>query len=160
LPLSCPLARKEQWLLALLVLRTREEVDRLWLAGTLWPDSSSGQALRNLRNSLTNLRRALGPEGDRLRSPSFRTLALELSGATVDVVAFDAAIACGDPASLEQAVALHRGPLLESGVEEWVFQERQVREEAYLHALETLARHAWESGDLRTAEHHLHRAVG
>src|ERR1043166_7321117 len=72
LSLPCPLARKEQWLLAWLVLRAREEVDRLWLAGTLWPDSSPGQALRNLRNSLTNLRRALGPEGDRLCSPSFQ----------------------------------------------------------------------------------------
>jgi predicted ATPase/DNA-binding SARP family transcriptional activator len=158
-PLPCPLPRKEQWLLALLVLRARDGVERLWLAGTLWPDSSSEQALHNLRNSLTHLRRALGPEGHRLQSPSSRTLALDLSGATIDVVAFDAAVAHGDPASLEEGVALYAGPLLDGCGEEWVFQERRVREEAYLEALETLARRAWEQGELGTAERHLRRVV-
>jgi DNA-binding SARP family transcriptional activator len=154
-----PLARKEQSLLALLAIRAKEEVDRHWLAGTLWPDSSPSQGLRNLRNSLTNLRRMLGPEGERLRSPSFRSLTLDLSAETVDVVTFDTAIARGDPASLDRAVAYYSGPLLEGCVEEWVFQERQLREEAYLLALETLSRHALKSGDRVTAERHLRRAV-
>ena len=39
-----------------------------------------------------------------------------------------------NPASLEAAVSLYRGPLLEGWVEEYVFQERQAREEAYLQA--------------------------
>src|SRR5438128_12515724 len=32
--------RRGQWALALLALRAGGEVDRGWLAGTLWPDSS------------------------------------------------------------------------------------------------------------------------
>src|SRR5207248_9807484 len=47
-----------------------------------------------------------------------------------------------DAPSLEQAVALRRGPLLEGWEEEWIFEERQAREQAFLQALETLAEHA------------------
>jgi DNA-binding SARP family transcriptional activator len=32
--------RKGQWLLALLAMRAGRELDRAWLASTLWPDSS------------------------------------------------------------------------------------------------------------------------
>jgi predicted ATPase/class 3 adenylate cyclase/two-component SAPR family response regulator len=179
-PLPPLRTRKGQWLLALLALRAGQEVERAWLAGTLWPDSSEARALANLRNSLTDLRGALGPEEARLRSPTPHTLCLELAGAEVDVVAFDAAIAPGDSeggaragegsrlrervgggheAALERAVALYRGPLLEGCTEGWAFQERQIREQAYLAALETLAAHALAHGDAAAAERHLRRAV-
>ena len=55
---------------------------------------------------------------------------------------FDAAIAVGSIESLEQAVALYRGPLLEDCTEEWALTARIEREQAYLAALETLAAHA------------------
>ena len=42
-----------------------------------------------------DLRRALGAEASRLQSPTSRTLRLELSGAAVDVLAYEAAIARG-----------------------------------------------------------------
>jgi DNA-binding SARP family transcriptional activator len=134
-------SRKGEWLLALLVLRP-SAVERTWLAGTLWPDSSEIQALASLRRTLTDLRQGLGPEASRLRAPTPRTLSLDLAGAAIDVVGFDAAIACGDLPSLEHAVAIYRGPLLEECEEAWAFQERQAREQAYLRALETLAAHA------------------
>jgi hypothetical protein len=117
-------SRKGQWLLALLTLRHGREVERAWLAAILWPESAEGAALANLRNSLTDLRSALGPEADRLRSPSPHTLALDLTGAAADVVAFDQAIAEGETAALERAAALYRGPLLEGCAEEWAFQDR------------------------------------
>jgi predicted ATPase/DNA-binding SARP family transcriptional activator len=158
-PLARLHSRKGQGLLALLALRAGREAERAWLAGLLWPDSFPPQALASLRNTLANLRRALGPEAHRLRSPTTLTLALELGGAAVDVVAFDAAMARGDPTSLEQAVALYRGPLLEGCAEEWVFQERQAREQAYLQALESLAADAIARGDPAGAERHLRRAV-
>jgi DNA-binding SARP family transcriptional activator len=123
-------SRKVQWLLALLVLRHGREVERDWLAGTLWPDSSEAAAAASLRNSLKDLRRALSPEAGRLRSPTTRCLSLDLDGAHADVLAFDTAIAKGDTAALERAVELYRGPLLEGCVEEWAFQERQFREQA------------------------------
>src|SRR5687767_12539310 len=101
-PLPRLRSRKGQWLLALLALRHDAEVSRSWLAGLLWPDSSEAQALAGLRNSLMDLRRAMGLEGRRLESPTPSTLRLDLDGAEADVVTFDAALARGDAASLEQ----------------------------------------------------------
>src|SRR5206468_3215494 len=105
------------------------------------------------------LRQALRPEGDRLRSPTPRTLSLDLAGAEVDVLLFDTAIARGDTASLGLAVSLYRGPLLEGCADEWVLPERQAREEAYLRALERLAAHARARGDATTAAPYLRLAV-
>src|SRR5205807_2365 len=85
-------------------------------------------------------------EACRLHSPTPSSLALDLAGATVDLLTFDAAIARGDDESLAAAVAVYRGPLLEGWAEEWVFQERQTREQAYLQALETLAHGAGRGG--------------
>ena len=65
---------KEYRLLALLCLRYDRPLDRNWLAGTLWPDSSESGTLANLRNSLKDLRRALGTEAERLVTPTPRTL--------------------------------------------------------------------------------------
>jgi len=95
-PLPRLRSRTGQWLLALLALRGGREVERSWLAGALWPDSSHSQALVALRVTLADLRRALGPEAERLRSPHPQSLALDLSGAHVDLLAFDRAIAAGE----------------------------------------------------------------
>jgi class 3 adenylate cyclase/DNA-binding SARP family transcriptional activator len=157
-PLPRLRSRKGEWLLALLVLRPGA-VERTWLAGTLWPDSSEIHALASLRRTLTDLRQALGPEASRLRSPTPRTLDFDLAGMAVDVVGFDAAIARGDLPPLEKAVSLYRGPLLEECGEAWAFQERQAREQAYLRALETLAAHALAGGDPAAAERDLRQAV-
>src|SRR5215831_7731090 len=76
--------RKGQWLLALLCLKPGAELNREWIAGTLWPDSDSARAAANLRLSLCDLRRALGVEAHRLQAPTARTLRLDLEGSTVD----------------------------------------------------------------------------
>src|SRR5436190_22983403 len=106
-PLPRLRSRKGEWLLALLTLRSPASgpgtrgtrvgatVDRSWLAGTLWPDSSETAAFASLRSCLKDLRRALGAEAARLHAPTPRLLALDLAGAQADVVAFDAAIAQG-----------------------------------------------------------------
>src|SRR5687768_3408522 len=103
--------RRELWLLAWLLLHHDREVERDWLAILFWPDSPQQGALHNLRRSLTNLRDVLGPEADRILSPTPRTLRLEVSGADIDVVKFDAAIKPGESASLHTALSLYRGPL-------------------------------------------------
>jgi DNA-binding SARP family transcriptional activator len=158
-PLPRLRSRKGQWLLALLALRHDAEVSRTWLAGLLWPDSSETQALAGLRNSLMDLRRAMGPEGHRLESPSPSTLRLRLQAGEADVVAFDEALSRGDVSSLDRAVSLYRGPLLEGCVEEWVLQERLVREQAYLGALEQLAADAGERAEPGAGERYLRLAV-
>src|SRR5438876_3141492 len=143
-PLPRLRTRKGQWLLALLALRHGRDVERSWLAGTLWPDSDELRAHHSLRMALTDLRRALGAEAGRILAPTNSILRLDLADAEVDVIAFDAAVERGRTAerdevvqtALEEAIRHYRGPLLERCVEEWAFPERQAREEAYLKALE------------------------
>jgi predicted ATPase/DNA-binding SARP family transcriptional activator len=151
--------RKGQWLLALLALRQGREVDRMWLAGLLWPESQESQALYSLRRSLTDLRNALDSQEGRIVAPAARSLCLERAGVRVDVIDFDAAVTKGDRESLLRAVTLYRGPLLEGCTEEWVFQERAPREQAYLQALESLARHALENNEPQQAIIYLERAL-
>jgi predicted ATPase/DNA-binding SARP family transcriptional activator len=133
-------------MLALLTLRHGRPVERDWLAGTLWPDVLQSQASASLRAVLSELRVALGTEGGRLQSPNRPTLLLDLAGAWADVLTFDTAAARGDIASLTEAVALYRGPLLEGITEEWVAQERTAREAVCLRALQTLANAAADAG--------------
>ncbi len=154
-PLPRLRTRKEQWLLALLALRSPNAVEREWLAGTLWPECEESRAFSNLRRSLSNLRAALGVDAARIISPTPGSVALATAGMDVDAAAFDAALSRGDAASLEQAVALYRGPLLEGCLEEWAVPERLARETAYLGARERLAEKAAGRGDHAGAVRHL-----
>src|ERR1051325_310729 len=111
-PLPPLRSRKEKWLLALLVLRSHQPVERDWLAQMLWPfpESLESQAASNLRRSLYTLRKAMGTQADRLFSPTPHTVALNLVEAHADVLAFDAALTRGALASLEYAIGLYQGP--------------------------------------------------
>ena len=95
-PLPPLRSRREQWLLALLVLRHDRDTSRDWLATTIWPDAEESQARFYLRKSLSNLRNALGSEAARLLSPTPRTVRLNLEGAFADVLAFNDAIQKGN----------------------------------------------------------------
>jgi DNA-binding SARP family transcriptional activator len=152
-------SRRGRELLALLALRAGREVERAWLADMLWPESAPSQAFYNLRRCLSDLRHALGPHASSLLAPTPHTLRLDLSGIRVDTAQFDAAVARGDEASLEQAVALYRGPLLEDSSEEWLLPERAWRERAYLQALESLATRALARSDPARAAHYLYLAA-
>src|SRR5262245_4319984 len=88
-PLPPLRSRPAEWLLALLVLRHGRALARAALATTLWPESRHEQALLNLRRALLELRQALGPEAERLSSPTRDSLLLDLTGTTVDLLAFD-----------------------------------------------------------------------
>ena len=159
-PLPRLRSRKALWLLALLALRAGRPVEREWLADTLWPDVDPSRAAANLRVVLSELRRVMGSEDGRLRSPGRHTLSLDLTGADVDVLTFDAAVTAQKLPALERAVALYTGPLLEGCAEEWVPQERGAREQDCLRALQTLADAALAAGDGETAIRQYRRAVG
>src|SRR5438067_181646 len=81
--------RKSSWLLALLALNPGRDLERDWLAGLLWPESSGAAALANLRNSLKELRRALGGDACLLQAPRPRTLCLDPTGVWTDAVLFE-----------------------------------------------------------------------
>src|SRR5262245_61895327 len=106
-PLPRLRSRKGLWLLALLALRGGQDLDRDWVAASLWPDDDAPHGRHSLRQSLYDLRRARGPEAARLVSEGLRTLRLDLSGAFVDALTFDAALARGDSDSLAAAVRLY-----------------------------------------------------
>lgn len=125
----------------------------------LWPDTPDSTGLANLRRSLRDLRRVLGVDAWRLTAPTPRTLRLDLSGVSVDVLEFDQALDRKDAASLAEAVALYRAPLLAECDEDWVLPERARREQAYLQALDLLAAHARDRGDAAAAIGYLRRAI-
>lgn len=168
-PLPHLRSRREQWLLALLVLRHDRDTSRDWLAATLWPDNDEAQALFYLRKSLSNLRKALGAAGGRLLSPTSRTVRLDLTGAFTDVFSFDGALSkartaanvdsYAKKAALEEAVPFYQGPLLPDCPEEWAVIERNQREQAYQAALESLAAITHEQGDPAAAVHWLRLLV-
>ncbi|MEO7718959.1 MAG: tetratricopeptide repeat protein [Capsulimonas sp.] len=152
-------SRKTLWLLALLTLRHGRPVEREWLAGALWPDAGRDQAFAGLRPILTELRQTLQTESSRLQSPSRHTLLLDLTGADVDLLTFDAAMASGDLQAMERAVDLYRAPLLEGCAEEWAEPERTDRETRLLHALGLLSQNALAMGSPEVAAEFCRRAV-
>ena len=138
-PLPHLRSRKCYWLLALLALRQGREVSRAWLAETLWPDSPESQAYYNLRQSLSNLRSALGDAKEAILSPTPQTLALCTEKAWNDVGEFNRLFATAKPESLSQAIDLYRGDLMEGCDVAYFQMERAALENDYLTALETLA---------------------
>lgn len=159
-PLPQLRSRKSLWLLALLTLRHDRPVEREWLAGTLWPDVNQTRAFSNLRPVVSELRQALGSQAHRIQSPNRSTLRLNLTGTDVDVRAFDAAIESRNLSTLERAVTLYRGPLLEGCTEEWVFPEREAREQKCLQVLQILGDSALEAGEYEAAAKYYRRSVG
>lgn len=138
-------------MLALLTLRANREVARVWLAGTLWPESDDAQGLENLKRSLTDLRKALGPAAEQLQSPTKHTLLFKLTTEQADVLSFDEALKEDSVAALERALSLYRAPLLEDCYEVWVRSEREARQESYLAAVERYAILQQEKGNLAAA---------
>lgn len=159
-PLPRLKTRKGLYILALLTLRHNREVERSWLAGMLWPENDETTALTYLRQSLSDLRGALGDASTCLLSPSSRTLRLAGDGAVEsDFITFQQCLTRGGTSALEQAVALYRGSLLEGWAEDWLLADRAFSAQSYLSALETLAREALSAGESAAAIPFLRRIV-
>ncbi len=123
-----PSARQQQ-LIAFLLLHARgAPVQRQRIAGSLWPESSDAQALTNLRRELHQLGEGW-PKLDALVDAGSRTLAwCGEHGATVDLVAFEAATdrgLAGDRAALQEAARLYKGDILPDCAGEWIDADRE-----------------------------------
>jgi DNA-binding SARP family transcriptional activator len=135
-------------LLAYLALHAGLPCRREALAGLLWPEQPEPAAFHNLRQTLLNLRHALGDPEDDSFSTTRHTVQLNLSdNCWADVCAFQAAAAEALAASkagsaqhaetyesaqrLAAAVALYQGDLLSgfsypsASFEEWLVVERE-----------------------------------
>jgi predicted ATPase/DNA-binding SARP family transcriptional activator len=141
-PLPKLRSRQGVRLLALLALKNSREVERTYLAETLWPESNTEAGLALLRRTLTDLRSALGVEALRLQSPSKHTLRLNLThSAYLDCTAFEHASKSDEREKLEQSISLYRGPLLEDLRDEWVRIERLRLQQIFLDVLMRQALH-------------------
>jgi DNA-binding SARP family transcriptional activator len=132
-PIRMPISA--QRLVAFLSLVDRP-VPRPRVAGTLWPDTTDGRAMGNLRSVLWRLRRT----GDGVISDADGLLALAARVAVDahDLVALARSVVDGrgpGPDSLE-ALA-QSGGLLPDWSDDWVLAERERFRQLRLHALET-----------------------
>jgi DNA-binding SARP family transcriptional activator/tetratricopeptide (TPR) repeat protein len=125
-----------------------------------WPDTADATARRNLTRLLTHLRRAL-PAPD-LLSTTAESVRLDAVRIHADTAEFERLSAEADRhqdrGSLEQVVALYRGPFLDgfslpecAEYEAWLAGERRIFERLYLQALATLIDHKAEQRDYTTA---------
>ncbi len=102
---------------------------------------------QNTRQALSSLRQALGIEAERLLRPAYGAVRLNLTGADVDVLAFDRWVSHDDPVAWREAFALYRGPLLEGWSDPWVLEARARRQRSYGRLLRRLIVHAQAAGD-------------
>lgn len=136
---TASLTKRAIWLLAILALRKGEAIERGKIAGMLWPDSPDAAALHNLRQTLAAIRRELGEAKDAVFAPTPRTVSLDSKQASVDLWRFDELCARDGAEELEEALRLHREPLLLGCDEPFALAAREGRERAFLEAAERLA---------------------
>jgi DNA-binding SARP family transcriptional activator/predicted ATPase len=145
---------KVRALLAYLAVESDRPHRRQELAGLLWPDWPERSARTNLRNALSNLRKAIG---DRDADPPFLFISREslqfnaASDSLVDVTVFRKLVATDQGAKdrhqrLEEALDLYRGPFLAGfslkdspSFEDWSLVMREALQREALNALDGLA---------------------
>lgn len=147
-------ARKIQELFCYLLLHRDHSLPRETLASILWPETTTTQSKKNLRQALWQLQSALGsqsePTKDRLLivNPDWVQLNSE-ADLWLDVAEFeqvfnlvqktpgqemDSSIA----QLLEKTVQLYQGPLLEGWYQDWCLLERERLQSMYLAMLDKL----------------------
>ncbi len=147
-------AQRMTRLVARLTLARGAWVSRDQLARELWPDSAAAQARTNLRKLLHNLRRSMPGPPDVVDVGGALVRWSAGPAVWVDVVAFDDALAGGDPAG---AVACYRGDLLPGCDDDWVVAERERLRRLAVGALAGLASSADAAGrDAEVVEHARH----
>jgi DNA-binding SARP family transcriptional activator len=158
-PLTLP--PSAQRVLVALALRP-QEVDRITLAATLYPDARSSQVSANLRSALWRTKQATGrtiveAHGQRLRLAIDIEVDLQLwmrqARSIVTQVAPDS-----DP-DIAQVVEVLSRELLPAWNDEWLILERQRWDQLRLHALERLADHFAAAGRHMDALEAGHAAV-
>lgn len=131
------IGRKAQALLAYLALAPGMPHGREKLTALLWGDRGEAQARSSLRQALSELRKALSEADPPPLETKGEGVALAASAVAVDAGTFERLIGKGDRTSLETAVGLYRGDLLDGFVapdpafEDWLRDtRRRLRERA------------------------------
>lgn len=152
------LPTKKAWaMLAYLALQPGRVFSREHLAGLLWGDRFDEQARKSLRQTLYEIRNALGDDAGEYLHTTRDTASLNSDNTNVDALCLETLIAKGDEDSLTEADRLYRGPLLQGlDIGEEAFEEWLAAERARLHvracgALERLTALRLERGDVEFA---------
>ena len=149
--------RKTRALVAYLALKAGQACPREELVGLLWGDRGEVQARSSLRQSLSELRKALGDAGDAVLVAGRDTVALDAEALEVDAVEFERLAGEATPAALVKAAALYRGDLLkglavpDAAFEDWLAGERTRLRECACGVLNGLLARQAESGDAEAA---------
>lgn len=148
--------RKTQALLAYLALGSSRPRSRDELVSLLWGDRGEEQARSSLRQSLSELRKALGGADNCPLVTERDAVSLGAEAADVDVLEFERLIDDGRPKALERAIGLYRGTLLDGiglhdrTFENWLRDERQRLNERAIEAFSRLLDHQ-AAGDTQQA---------
>ncbi|HTO85878.1 MAG TPA: BTAD domain-containing putative transcriptional regulator, partial [Methylomirabilota bacterium] len=152
------LGQKERALLAFLALSPGTTHSREKLASLLWSDRGDPQARDSLKHALTNLRQCLQSADSPAIIADRQSVRLDPTAVSTDVAAFERLLSAGTPDSIEQAIALYRGDVLDGisirdeAFEDWLLVERQRLRRQLEEALATLMARAMAAGEHGRAE--------
>lgn len=155
-------------LLAYLAVEADRPHRRETLAGLLWPEVPDATALKYLRHTLSELRKAIGDDDHtEFLQITRSTLQFNLDRSTwVDVAAFMHGAQSRTLSDLEQAAELYRGPFLEGfslegspAFEEWLLVRQQQLARLAVDMLYRAATQRAESGDYGKAITHAQHLV-
>ncbi len=122
---------KDQGVMATLALSDNYSCTRSRIIDLLWSDRGKEQAGASLRQSLWSLKKALAENAEDLFQVERKRIGLNPDLIETDLAEFNQLIDLQDNQSLEKAVTLYRGDLLEGLViqdrewEEWLMLERE-----------------------------------
>src|SRR5215470_20025632 len=139
--------RKAQALLAYLALNPGQAHGRPKLAALLWGDRGEAQARDSLRQALSLVRKALSGVSGQSLIVHEDAITLTPAALNVDAIAFEGLVEQQRPESLQEAIGLYRGELLEGfqvpapEFESWATVERQRLRECALEAMDKLLDH-------------------
>ena len=146
--------RKVRALLAYLASNPDRHHSREKLASLLWGDSPDEIARGNCRKAVSRLRQALPADCRDCIVADSLSICLRSDLVEVDVALFEHLAACGTPETLERALALYRGPFLESfedcgeEFENWLLTEQRRLEEVLRDILQRLLDHYLATGGI------------
>lgn len=149
--------RKAWALLAYLAVHPGREIGREQLAGLLWGERPEEQARASLRQTLYELRSALGDAADDRLLATRETVSWLGDGVDVDALRLEKLAQCGTIENLAEAASLYRGAFLdgletgETGFDDWLAAERARLHDLACGALERLALAHLEHGDTTAA---------
>ena len=146
-------SKKGQALVAYLALTAGQRHSRDKLAMLLWSDRPDDRARHSLRQCVLTLRKVLGDDAETVLQADDEGLALDATDVEIDALDFEAAVAAGSRESLERAMAIYNGDLLEDinvrseEFEAWLRSERPRFRNLAVEGLAALAAQQAASGD-------------